>query len=77
MYKLMAALLVCCLLTGASVMAQTAAEKQVTARMEQLRNSLLKPDKQTLTAIVDDALTYGHSTGLVEDKAAFVEDLVG
>lgn len=44
--------------------------------METMRQALLKPNKPTLEDIAADGLTYGHSTGLIEDKAAFVEDLV-
>ncbi len=44
--------------------------------METLRKELLAPDKATLESLAADDLTYGHSSGLIEDKAAFVNDLL-
>jgi hypothetical protein len=76
MYKLIFLFLVCCLLSNGYILAQTKDETTIATRMETLRNALLKPDKATLANIAADDLTYGHSTGLIEDKAAFIEDLV-
>jgi len=67
---------ICCLLCSTVMLAQSADETAIAARMETMRNALLKPDKTTLAGLVCDDLTYGHSTGLIEDKAAFIEDLV-
>jgi len=44
--------------------------------METLRKELLAPDKATLMDLAADELSYCHSTGLLEDKAAFVDDLL-
>jgi len=76
MYKFIVCLLVCSLLGGASLFAQSKDETAIAARMEAMRNALLKPDKTTLENLVANDLTYGHSTGLIEDKATFIEDLV-
>lgn len=62
--------------TGTLLYAQTSDETAIANRMETMRKALLKPDKATLENIAADALTYGHSTGLIENKAAFVQDLV-
>jgi hypothetical protein len=37
---------------------------------------MINPDKAALDAIALDELTYGHSSGMVQDKAAFEEALL-
>jgi hypothetical protein len=46
-------------------------EQAVAAAVESLRKAMVDPDKATLDALVLDELTYGHSNGLIQDKAAF------
>ncbi|EON76251.1 hypothetical protein ADIS_3379 [Lunatimonas lonarensis] len=41
----------------------------------QLREAMLSGDATSLTAIASPHLTYGHSNGTIEDRAAFVEVL--
>jgi len=60
----------------ASSLAQNKPEKELTATIEKFRLALIDPDSATLSSLVSDELTYGHSTGLVENKAAFIEALV-
>ena len=69
-------LFLCCLLISSASFAQTADEKQITDRMETLRKTLITPDKAVLEDLVADELSYGHSTGVIEDKSAFVDALV-
>ncbi len=57
-------------------LAQSKDEQAVTAAVESLRKALVDPDKATLDALVTDELTYGHSNGLLQDKAAFEEALL-
>ena len=58
------------------VFAQTKDEQAVTSAVESLRKALIDPDKATLDALVMDELTYGHSNGNIQDKAAFEEALL-
>lgn len=58
------------------VFAQSKEEKEIAAAVEKLRKGMLDGDKNTLESIAAPELSYGHSTGLIEDKAAFVEALV-
>lgn len=51
-------------------------KQAVTQAVEKLRKAMIDPDKATLEAIASDDLSYGHSTGNLENKAAFVEALV-
>jgi hypothetical protein len=58
------------------VFAQSKDEGAVTAAVESLRKALIDPDKATLDALVLDELTYGHSNGNIQDKAAFEQALL-
>ena len=54
-------------------MAQNKAEKLVAEAVETLRKAMVDGDIKTLTALAAEELTYGHSSGNIEDKAKFVE----
>ena len=58
-------------LAATSTFAQSKDEQAVTAAVENLRKALIDPDKATLDALATDELTYGHSNGNLQDKAAF------
>ncbi|WP_461091468.1 nuclear transport factor 2 family protein [Spirosoma gilvum] len=47
----------------------------VSQAVEQLRVLMISPDKAKLDALAADQLSYGHSGGKIEDKAAFIEAL--
>lgn len=51
-------------------------EAAVAKAVETLKQAMIDANKQVLESIAADNLTYGHSAGLIEDKAAFVEALV-
>jgi ketosteroid isomerase-like protein len=61
---------------AAPVFAQSKDEQAVATAVESLRKALVDPDKSTLDALVLDELTYGHSNGNLQDKAAFEEALL-
>ena len=65
-----------CLLAYAFASGQSKEEKEVTAAVDFLRKAMLDGDKASLDKIAAPELTYGHSTGHVEDKAAFIDALV-
>ncbi len=65
-----------CVVLTTTLFAQTADEKAVAAAVESLRVTMIDPNKATLEAIVGDNLSYGHSSGKVEDKSAFIESLL-
>lgn len=54
---------------------QTKAEIAVANAVETLRKAMVEADKNTLENIAAAELSYGHSSGKVENKAAFVETL--
>jgi hypothetical protein len=60
-----------------ALQAQSADEKAVAAAVEDLRKAMVDPNKATLEGMTVKELSYGHSNGLVEDQATFVEALAG
>ena len=56
-----------------TVSAQSADEKDVAAAVESLRTAMIDANKTTLENLTAEELTYGHSSGTMEDKAAFIE----
>ena len=74
MNKLLLAIAV--LLISTTMNAQTNQEKEVAAAVETLRKAMVDADEATLSNMAADKLTYGHSTGRVEDKAEFVKAIV-
>ena len=48
----------------------------LTAAVEAFRKALIDPTKPALDNLTMDELTYGHSSGLVQDKAAFEQALL-
>jgi len=51
-------------------------EQQVASAVEQLRKAMIDADKASLEKIASAQLTYGHSSGLIENKSAFVQNIV-
>ena len=48
---------------------------EVETAVDALTQALLKGDGPALEALTHAGLSYGHSSGLVQDKAAFIEPL--
>ena len=60
----------CCTLVFAQ------AEKEVEAKVETLRLALIDPTEANLKAISSENLSYGHSSGKLENQSQFIEALV-
>jgi Domain of unknown function (DUF4440) len=58
-----------------SVHAQSREETAVANALEQLRKAMIDGNKGSLESITSDKLSYGHSSGLIENKAEFVEKI--
>ncbi len=56
--------------------AQTKDEKAVADAVEQLRMAMVNPDKAVLEKLTSGKLSYGHSSGMVEDQKVFIEKLI-
>lgn len=76
MNKLIAFWVISSFVFSSPVAAQSKAEKEVAARVESLRQAMISADKAALNELTAEALSYGHSNGLVEDKAAFMDALI-
>jgi len=55
---------------------QTADETKVSTAVEILKKSMIDPNKSTLEKITHKDLSYGHSNGIIETQAMFIEALV-
>lgn len=55
---------------------QQAEKSKVEAAVEQLKSTMITPDKKILDDLILDELSYGHSSGKVEDKASFIDNLM-
>ncbi len=71
---LLAAVLVGCLIPAGAVAQKT--EQGVADAVEKLRKAMIDPTDASLQALVSDNLSYGHSSGKLEDKAEFIRALV-
>ena len=74
MFKYILTLIFCCFLHIG--FAQSKAEKQVAEAVENLRLAMIDPTQENLSALISNELSYGHSGGKIEDKAAFMEALL-
>jgi hypothetical protein len=54
-------------------MAQSSDEAAVGHAVEAFRNAMLTADRAQLTALAADPLSYGHSSGRVENKTQFID----
>jgi ketosteroid isomerase-like protein len=73
--KTIVALLACLFVMNTTMNAQSKDEKEVLAIVESLRQAMMSKDRATLEKIAAEELTYGHSAGLLEDKASFVQNI--
>lgn len=62
--------------TGFSLQAQTKKEKQIAAKVNELNQAIISTDSGLLSALVTDDLSYGHSSGAIQDKAEFIKKVI-
>lgn len=55
---------------------QTKQEKEVSAAIEILKKGIIDADKDILFSIAADNLVYGHSSGKVQNKSEFIDEIV-
>jgi hypothetical protein len=63
------------ILSGTTLWAQSNDEKAVEVAVESLRKAMVDGNEPLLKGITAKDLTYGHSSGLMEDQNAFVTAL--
>lgn len=81
MKKLFSLILIAFYISGCTQPAEKKADtsnyqKEVEDAVEALRKVLLDPEKAALEGLTVDLLTYGHSSGLIENRQQFIESLV-
>ena len=64
------------LLQAGALLAQNNATQQVEKSVEAFRLALIDPTAEKLDGLVADQLSYGHSSGRIEDKKTFMENLL-
>lgn len=64
------------LILSTTVSAQSKKDQEVAAAVEALRKAMVDADQPALERLADDSLSYGHSSGKIESKSAFVENIV-
>ncbi len=74
MKKYLLFLIPCCLVFCFSV-AQSR-EKEVETSVSTLNNAMISKNKQSLESLVSNDVSYGHSTGAVQNKAELVQDIM-
>ena len=58
------------------VKGQQNAEALVEKSLERFRLALISADKNELEALTSPKLSYGHSSGLTENRTAFIQNLI-
>ena len=58
-----------------SSIAQSKDHKSVSEAVEKLLKAMIDGDRASLESCASDSLSYGHSSGMVENKAEFVEHI--
>ncbi len=66
-------LLLACILLSRNTDAQS---QNVETSIRNLNAAMISKDKPTLDKLTADELSFGHSTGLVENKSEFVNDVL-
>jgi len=59
-----------------TAIAQTKDERAVAAAAAALNKAILDADKSALESLTSTALSYGHSSGQVDDQAQFITPLI-
>jgi len=49
---------------------------QVMMKMQDLRNALLSKDSTSLSVLLADDISYGHSSGLIQTKSQLIRDVM-
>lgn len=61
---------------SSTTLSYAADETDVAKAVTDLTKVLIDPDAKTLDKLTAEKLSYGHSGGIIEDKAAFMEKII-
>jgi ketosteroid isomerase-like protein len=51
-------------------------ENEIASSIESLNKAMISPDKSTLEKLTAEDLSFGHSTGVVQNKSEFIKDVL-
>lgn len=68
--------LILILLLRMEVSAQSSESQNVSKAIDALVVAMITSDEAMLNGILSDALQYGHSSGLIQDKSGFVKEVI-
>ncbi len=63
-------------LISVSSFSQSASEKDVASAVEKLMKGIVDADKSILQEITAEGLVYGHSSGKVQNKSEFIDEVI-
>jgi ketosteroid isomerase-like protein len=72
-FKLMAGFV--CLFSGYVAASPATDEQDVAKAVDKMTQAMLHKDLKTLGALTSDNVTYGHSSGKIQNKAEFIADI--
>ncbi|NWC96396.1 MULTISPECIES: nuclear transport factor 2 family protein [unclassified Pseudomonas] len=64
-----------CLFSGYAAAAPAATDKDVAAAVDRMTQAMLHKDIPQLQALTANNLTYGHSSGKIQNKQEFIADI--
>ncbi|MEO6404298.1 MAG: nuclear transport factor 2 family protein [Ferruginibacter sp.] len=59
----------------ANAFAQESKKADIMMKMLMLKNALINKDSTTLSSLLADEVTYGHTSGLIQTKADLIHDI--
>ncbi|HEY2350339.1 MAG TPA: nuclear transport factor 2 family protein [Puia sp.] len=68
-------LLLFCFIINTNTYAQMS-NKEIESSVERLNKAMITPDKSALDMLTAEELSYGHSTGVVQNKSEFIKDIL-
>ena len=76
MKRFLIAVFVLIALKGIAQTGSSPEQMQVMMKMLSLKNSLIAKDSVTLSGLLADDVTYGHTNGMIQTKAQLIRDVV-
>lgn len=68
--------MILCCLPVAAIMAQNKDEQVIANAIRQLSQAMIDANQIKLDELTSEKLSYGHSSGLIEDKDAFITAII-
>lgn len=73
--KIFVLLFACLCLTGTRLVAQSKDEMAISAACSSFKKAIIEGDKTALESLTLKSLSYGHSSGMVENQTQFITTL--